>query len=307
MMFLFVLLVILNRKPHVLEVVAEEIDVASDQVDLFNGVHEDNLEREIIYVDRHPVDIISDRTVGIDYSSGVILDDAPDVIVTNGRNVAVVDNPDHVVIGDRSNHLRGGNLHHERVATDFVDGIHARDAIGDVHGGSHRDNVVHSKHRRDDEGVVDLALLERHVNELKEKEAIKEDFGVDGDELGNLTLVKDKNIDFNQKDLIGTELGKDGYGLDKGELYAYNYPSQGVGAGIGSPAVGAGVGAAGIGAGIGEAVLDGNSVPTLGGVGTYSPPAEPSKGGPALSPPTMGGVGGLVSGAGAGGAGRISH
>ena len=62
------------------------------------------------------------------------------------------------------------------------------------------------------------------------------------------------------------------FGLNKGELFAYNFPSQGVGAGIGNGSVGAGSGAgAGLGAGIGEGVYNGETVPTLGGVGTVSP------------------------------------
>ena len=302
-MFLFILLVILNRKPEVIEKITV---VSADEhtEELFNGVHQ---ESEIIYIDRHPVKVVSDRSVGIDYGVGVVLDDEPDVLVTHGRHVAVVDNPDHVVIGNRnddliihrSTDLIGGNLNDKTTVGTIVEGSHDRGNLRDVSGGGHRNNVVHSRGGHLGEGVVDLGLLEKAILESNEKSLVDEDFGVDGDEIGNLTLAKDKNIDFDQKDLIETELGKDGYGLDKGDLYAYNYPSQGVGAGIGAPAIGAGVGSAGIGAGIGEAVLDGKPVPALGGVGTYSAPA---KGGPALSPPTMGGVGGLVSGAGAGGA-----
>ena len=73
------------------------------------------------------------------------------------------------------------------------------------------------------------------------------------------------------------DFSEDGAGSGKGDLpgigegsqvYAYNFPSQGVGAGIGNPGVGAAAGFAGIGAGIGEAVLNGKTVPTLGGIGT---------------------------------------
>jgi len=70
-------------------------------------------------------------------------------------------------------------------------------------------------------------------------------------------------------------------GVDKGgRLYAYSYPSLGVGAGIGSAAIGAGVGTAGIGAGIGQAVFDGSSGPALGGTGTYAPPTGTAPSGP---------------------------
>ena len=87
-----------------------------------------------------------------------------------------------------------------------------------------------------------------------------------------LTLARDGDADF-ELDIDYKPEGDEGkgYGLNKGGLYAYNFPSQGVGAGIGNGAVGAGAGgSAGIGAGVGEAVLDGQTVPTLGGVGTYS-------------------------------------
>ena len=50
-----------------------------------------------------------------------------------------------------------------------------------------------------------------------------------------------------------------------------------MGAGVGSPALGAAAGFAGLGAGIGQAVMDGQAVPALGGIGTYTPsaPAKP--------------------------------
>ena len=93
-----------------------------------------------------------------------------------------------------------------------------------------------------------------------------------------------------------------GYGVGKGgELYAYNFPSQGVGAGVGSSAIGAGAGGgAGLGAAIGEGLLKGEAVPTLGGVGDGAKsmggePAEPA------------GVGGLLGGAGAGGAAGLTQ
>ena len=92
------------------------------------------------------------------------------------------------------------------------------------------------------------------------------------------------------------------YGVGKGgELYAYNFPTQGVGAGIGSSSLGAGAGGgAGLGAAIGEGILNGEPVPTLGGVGDGAKtlsgePLEPA------------GVGGLVGGAGAGGAAGLAQ
>ena len=298
--FLFVLLVILNRAPDTVETIEVATPVTTEEAgsELFNGTH----STETIYIER-------DRSVGIDYGRGVVLDDEVDVLV-RAPGVALVHNPDHVVIGDNDliighdRALIGGNFNNERIVEGGRSGGYDRDVAVPVHGRGDRHDVGNRHVGPTVEGVVDLGLLEKAVRESNEKSLIDEDFGVDGDEVGNLTLAKDKNIDFDQKDLIETELGKDGYGPDKGDLHAYNYPSQGVGAGIGAPAIGAGVGSAGIGAGIGEAVLDGKTVPALGGVGTYS---GAPKGGPALSPPTMGGVGGLVSGAGAGGARRANN
>ena len=96
-----------------------------------------------------------------------------------------------------------------------------------------------------------------------------------------------------------------GYGVGKGgQLYAYNFPTKGIGAGVGSPALGAGGGAgAGVGAGIGQAMLDGQSVPALGGIGDGSQPME---GYPKDSAPSAG-VGGLLGGAGAGGAAGLTQ
>jgi hypothetical protein len=304
---LFVLLVILNRAP---EVAAEEIVVAdSDEFsgDLFNGAHEDEPEKEIVYVDRHPVEVLTDRSVGHDYGVGVVLDDDPDVVVVRGggiNDIAVVSNPDHVILHGRD---RGVIVGDRDVVGGGVGHIGGPDIVG------HRGNRVHNDrgsainggHGRlvDDNdigGVVDIAALDRAILE-RDNIDIDDEFGVDGDELGNLTLAKDRNGDFDiePEGPIGDGLGKDGYGLDKGDLYAYNTPSLGVGAGIGAPAIGAGVGAAGLGAGIGEAVLNKKTVPALGGIGTS--PASPANGLPGTVIPTDG-VGGLTSGAGAGGA-----
>jgi len=99
-----------------------------------------------------------------------------------------------------------------------------------------------------------------------------------------------------------SNFNSEGLGAPRGgELYAYNFPTKGVGAGIGSGGLGASAGqAAGLGAGIGEGILNGEAVPTLGGVGdgaktAYGEPSEPA------------GVGGLVGGAGAGGAAGLTQ
>lgn len=292
-MFLFLLLVILNRQPEVTEklTVARADEAAAE---LFNGVHKENSQSETIYIKRGLTEVAGDR------SGGVVLEQERDILVSRRGHVGVVANADHVVIGNRDNNLIvdghidviEGNLNDKRSVGGALEGGDGRANVRHVP--SHGDGTptLDSRNRPISDGVVDLGLLEKAIKESKEKSLRDED------EVGNLTLAKDKNIAF---DLIKTEPGEEG--AQKGDLYAYDFPSQGVGAGIGAPAIGAGVGSAGIGAGIGEAVLDGEAVPTLGGVGTYS--GRP-QGGPALSLPTMGGVGGLVSGAGAGGAAGLT-
>ena len=297
---LFVLLVLWNRPDPLTPVI--ELEVAEKE--LFNGVRE--AEKEFVYIENPPITTLVDRDIVIDQGRRVVLEGESDV--------AVVDNPNHVVVGrnndfivSRDNTLRGGNLNNE-THLERDDDFHRGNAISSIpnrsiRGGDSRHAIgnqgdIRERDTRIDDplGVVDIAAFERALAEDAEDE-----FGVE-EEFAGLTLARDNKGDF-EIDVKGPKadgVGSNGYGLDKGDLYAYNFPSQGVGAGIGSPAVGAGVG----GAGVGEAVLNGSSVPTLGGVGTYSPPPAglPAEGGPALSPPTLGGVGGLVSGAGAGGA-----
>jgi hypothetical protein len=151
---------------------------------------------------------------------------------------------------------------------------------------------------------IDLGILDRRMSELNTEKNLDN---------ANLKPVRQKDgLDFSQLALArnddGEELGDiidlnkkhSNYGAgDSGELYAYNFPSCGVGAGIGSSAVGAGAaGGVGLSAGIGEGVLNGETVPTLGGVGASS-----SYGGS----PGSGGVGGLIGGAGAGGAAGLTQ
>ena len=222
-----------------------------------------------------------DAGVGIDRGNGVILDDSPDV--------AVIDNPGYVVddrIGGRNlgNNVHGGG----------IGGIGGPDVVG--HGGGHRGGAdggvdVVGRDRGgigdDDGALVDLGALDRA---LEEERVVEERYDVDDRADRNFRGLdvdrrKDaENVDF--KADIGdfaedANAAGDGLGVDKGgKLYAYETPSLGVGAGIGTPAIGAGVGAAGIGAGIGEAVLDGKPVPALGGTGTYAPPANAAPAGP---------------------------
>ena len=344
----FLLLIFLNR-PEPETIITND----TEPEELFTALPPEP-EEEIVYVD-HTMPTIVDNSVYRDRLTGVVLNDRDPII-------AVVDN-DPLYVGDRDVY------------------IDDRDRIGAVeghiggrgHGG--RDDRVHrgGRDRVDDEVVVDRGLLDRRLAGLdravagrdlfvdeSDKVGVveKEKFGLDknGVNLANLALARDGDDaelgDVGELDFDDNANGK--YGINKGELFAYNFPSQGVGAGIGNSAVGAGSGAgAGLGAGVGEAVLGGKTVPTLGGVGTYKSvptvtpgtgsdgdsdgleaeveialgtdptksdsdgdgysdgeeitsytnPSDPSSnpGSPgSMASPTMGGVGGLVSGAGAG-------
>ena len=170
----------------------------------------------------------------------------------------------------------------------------------------------------DDDKLIILDNDDDLVARLDRKNIGLDRGGNDNVNVGN--FVPDaRHGDFNDDQLgaVGN-FDKDGAGFGKGtmpgvgkgaEVYAYNFPSQGVGAGIGSPAVGAAAGFAGLGAGIGQAVMDGQAVPALGGIGTYSMPTK-SESSPKntsgsvimVAPGVAGGVAGLVGGAGAGAA-----
>ena len=301
-----ILLVALNR--HTPE--ANEARVIVDEGGLFDGEHP---EEKIVYVDRPVISTtptIIDRGVGVDRLDGVILDDGRDVVVIDDTpHVAVVGNNDRVLFDDTD--IVGNRVLFDDTDIDVVGNRRAVvDRIGDR---VVRDHVVRD-HVRDDRlidrdvGSVDLDAYERAIREdsildrrLRE---LDEDVGVDKEgediNLAGLTLARDDD-DLGDIDLNFDADGKD-YGIGKGgQLYAYDFPSRGVGAGIGNGSIGAGAGgSAGIGAGIGEGLLNGDTVPTLGGVGTYSVPGDGTPG--SEGPVTKGGVGGLVGGAGAGGA-----
>lgn len=230
----------------------------------------------------------------VDHLQGVVLND-PD--------------PVFAVVKDRSLYVG------RDVTIDDTHRIGAVENVTDITGHARRDRVHHrdrlGRHVREDvySEDVDLGLLDRRLAEDRElfrddtdarNSNVEERFGLDKDgvNFSQLTIAKDNDESELGEIDIDFDNNKNGnFGIGKGELYAYNYPSRGVGAGIGSSAVGAGSGAgAGLGAGIGEAINGGETVPTLGGVGTYT--STTSTG----TSTTAGGVGGLVGGAGAGGA-----
>ena len=161
--------------------------------------------------------------------------------------------------------------------------------------------VRHADHSRIVESDIDIGVLDRRLHEDEDSLFIKdidESFSPDISNIG-LDTGGNNDIDATRFELAENsasnetlgdvgDFSSNGDGLGIGDLpglgegsqvYAYNFPSQGVGAGIGNPGVGAAAGFAGIGAGIGQAVLNGTAVAALGGIGTsplFSPASIPT-------------------------------
>ena len=229
--------------------------------------------------------------------ANVAYNDRLDGLVLGDEKITAVigDNDDDIVYVDNDDrHLRlaGNDLGHGRV-------VGGNGGNGRISGGRNRTVI---------EDDVDVGLLDRRLARLDDDELIiiddndrntvarldRKDIGLDrggNDRVDVGNFVPDaRRGNFNDEELgeVG-DFAKDGDGFGKGtmpgvgkgsEVYAYNFPSQGIGAGIGSPAVGAAAGFAGLGAGIGQAVMEGEAVPALGGIGTYTPAAPSQPEGP---------------------------
>jgi hypothetical protein len=268
MMSLFVVLIMLNQNSDVIAVEdppVEIVDVVEENEQgevLFNGHVIDGIvpEDKIVYVDR---EFVRDHDIILEHPRGYIADRVVDhrdrdIYVDNDRTSGIID-----IDNDR---------------------IYSRTDRGGIHNGLDLVGSHSSNHRGDDyirvDDDVDPGILDRRINEIDQERHVVTDidstqltdddrYGLDGPDLGNLTLDEDEPDLAENAFTDVNGFGPEGSVEDRGGLYAYNYPSQGVGAGIGNPGVGAVAGFAGIGAGIGEAVLNGKPVPALGGVGTY--------------------------------------
>lgn len=278
MIFSFVLLVFLSRQTTV---TAEEdsLIATNNEEIVFEDVPNDELNKEedIIETKADPLIVVKDYSVGVDRLHRVIERDDPNLVsIINDRQV-IVDDSDYeiskvdrynnrTILGDRTNHglhrINGGT--HVRGETDI------RGSVDHVDSG-------YLDRRLSSENFIDNTSL---VTSDQEVLLDEKNIGLD---LGGNNNINATQLELDEEDGDGVELGdvgdfsEDGAGSGKGDLpgigegsqvYAYNFPSQGVGAGIGNPGVGAAAGFAGIGAGIGEAVLNGKTVPTLGGIGT---------------------------------------
>jgi hypothetical protein len=272
----------------------------STEVELTTVDGADIKERAIIYDTSHRT-IVRDHDVAyVDRLHGTTIDRDTKGIIYDGSRI--------IDRGIRHNVTVGGDLDYE-----ISESIRDRrlSNLGSRHHGGVRD-------LRDRPGIsdepyiendVDVGLLDRRLANLGNGALIDDsgpniDISIDEKDneldLSKITLSRDG--DEGELGDIDLDFGENrtGYGVGKGgQLYAYDFPSRGVGAGIGSSSVGAGAGGgAGLGAGIGEGILNGESVPTLGGIGTGPAPLE----GQSPEAPPSDGVGGLVGGAGAGGA-----
>ena len=237
------------------------------------------------------------NAAGFIAGANVAYNDRLDGLVLGDEKITALigDNDDDIVYVDNDDrHLRlaGNDLGHGRV-------VGGNGGNGRISGGRNRTVI---------EDDVDVGLLDRRLARLDDDELIiiddndrntvarldRKDIGLDrggNDRVDVGNFVPDaRRGNFNDEELgeVG-DFAKDGDGFGKGtmpgvgkgsEVYAYNFPSQGIGAGIGSPAVGAAAGFAGLGAGIGQAVMEGEAVPALGGIGTYTPAAPSQPEGP---------------------------
>lgn len=250
----------------------------------------------------------------MDPKTGKVMDSVERFVTVNqsgiisGGNIAYNDRLDGVVLGDEKITAVIGDDDDDIVYVDNND-RHLRlhgDTRGGAFGGNGGNGRIRGSRTRVVEDDVDVGLLDRRLADLDDEDLLviedndlvarldRKDIGLDrgGNDRVNVgNFVPDaRRGDFDDEELgaVGN-FDKNGAGFGKGtmpgvgqgsEVYAYNFPSQGVGAGIGSPAVGAAAGFAGLGAGIGQAVMDGQAVPALGGIGTYSPPAPAQPEGP---------------------------
>ena len=249
----------------------------------------------------------------MDPKTGKVMDSVERFVTVNqggiisGGNIAYNDRLEGVILGDEKITAVIGD--DDDIVYVDNDDRHLRlhgDTRGGAFGGNGGNGRIRGSRTRVVEDDVDVGLLDRRLAVLDDEDLLiiedddpvarldRKDIGLDrgGNDRVNVgNFVPDaRRGDFDDEELgaVGN-FDKNGAGFGKGtmpgvgqgsEVYAYNFPSQGVGAGIGSPAVGAAAGFAGLGAGIGQAVMDGQAVPALGGIGTYVPPAPTQPEGP---------------------------
>tara|TARA_R110002153_G_scaffold109795_4_gene250804 strand:- start:672 stop:2558 length:1887 start_codon:yes stop_codon:yes gene_type:complete len=262
----------------ILIAVPREVEEVEPVVASIDNINEDDMfitsPSKLDIVTHTPREVYIDRGVYNDRLTGgivngrldpytVIIHEDDDIYVDTKRNVDIINIDDDISLYNRNNF---NHLHDGHVSKGTLNRYQKnRDGNGKV---SLVDDVDH--------GLLDRRLLE-HENRTELDNNRVRDHSIRNqkhdEDLSQLTLARDEDIS-ELGDVTDLEFTAETKGYNTGpggELYAYSFPSQGVGAGIGSGALGAGAGgSAGLGAGVGEAVLAGKTVPTLGGIGTYS-------------------------------------
>ena len=262
----------------ILIAVPREVEEVEPVVASIDNINEDDMfitsPSKLDIVTHTPREVYIDRGVYNDRLTGgivngrldpytVIIHEDDDIYVDTKRNVDIINIDDDISLYNRNNF---NHLHDGHVSKGTLNRYQKnRDGNGKV---SLVDDVDH--------GLLDRRLLE-HENRTELDNNRVRDHSIRNqkhdEDLSQLTLARDEDIS-ELGDVTDLEFTTETKGYSTGpggELYAYSFPSQGVGAGIGSGALGAGAGgSAGLGAGVGEAVLAGKTVPTLGGIGTYS-------------------------------------
>ena len=262
----------------ILIAVPREVEEVEPVVASIDNINEDDMfitsPSKLDIVTHTPREVYIDRGVYNDRLTGgivngrldpytVIIHEDDDIYVDTKRNVDIINIDDDISLYNRNNF---NHLHDGHVSKGTLNRYQKnRDGNGKV---SLVDDVDH--------GLLDRRLLE-HENRTELDNNRARDHSIRNqkhdEDLSQLTLARDEDIS-ELGDVTDLEFTAETKGYNTGpggELYAYSFPSQGVGAGIGSGALGAGAGgSAGLGAGVGEAVLAGKTVPTLGGIGTYS-------------------------------------
>ena len=284
---MFILMIMIGSDDH--QDVIEVVEANSTDIKIIE-TNNTIIQERIVYKDRvqFPVNNISEHFIQPSRDTGVVRDFAHvDEVWSN-------DYRDDTLRGSHIGNINRGDVNRDRLH-DKSRGN--RDRII-------RDEVNSDVLYRDDS---DIGLLDRRLHEIDST-----NHDEDSTNIGNLTPDSDNKDDIGD---IGDDFKNttgEGSKVASGELYAYSFPSNGVGAGIGSGALGAGGGlGAGLSAGVGQGVMNGETVPTLGGVGSYAPPGSGAPGAPGAGAPGAGapgagapgsGTGGLTNGAGAGAA-----
>ena len=275
-LFCFVVLIVLNRDKTPVEIVLETPPPPAEASIDINSTPNLFTKTEIIEVAGHPLEITTT------YANPLVIEDVYDDVHVRGRTVIDRSEGDALIHRDISDE----NFFTHNTVID--NGRLSRDSVPDIRRGASVDRRHDFRHRTYEDS--DVGLLDRRLEERDDDLSIlmdDEDALVNPDNIG-LDVGGHNDIDATRFELdeegddaedlgdVG-DFAPEGEGIGKGDfpgigegaqVYAYSFPSQGVGAGIGSAGVGAAAGYAGIGAGIGQAVLNGTAVAALGGIGT---------------------------------------